>query len=503
MTHSPTTESILESTDHQLRNQVQAILKDTELQNRDQHAERSLASGDAVARFQNERGATARSRSEWEPGADQGSSPFRGQPRPGGEHVPLAPRSLRESGLSEAELEGLILKFLLSHGRATGRDIADQIKLPFGLIEDFLYQLKEDRLVLFKAAGPLSDYVYEPTDAGCEKALRYNKSSTYYGAAPVPLADYAGSVAAQTVTEQSPRLADLKNALGELVLKTEVLKQLGQATNSGRGLFLSGSPGNGKTSIAERITRAFGQYVWIPRAISMWGEIVRLYDPSSHEAAPMDEIMTEFEPAQIDARWIRIKRPTIVVGGELTMDNLEIKIIDSTGIAEAPLQLKSNCGTLVIDDFGRQRMQPDELLNRWIVPLEKRFDFLNLTSGRKIQVPFDQLIVFSTNLEPRDLVDEAFLRRIPYKIIVEDPTEPQFRELFLRMAKDLALSCPPPMVDYLVDRHYRAPGRSMRFCHPRDLLNQVKNFCDFEETQPEVTKQAIDAAVKNYFALVG
>ncbi len=483
-----------------LRSQVAAILQEKEPTPSEDTARQQPSA--AMLKSANET-IPQRSRSEWEPGSDAVPDMFRGKPLPGGECVPLAPRTLEEAGLSEAELEGLILKYLLSKARATGREIADQIKLPFGLLEEFLYKLKEDRLVLFKAAGPLSDYVYEPTDAGCEKALRFNKHSTYYGAAPVPLADYAAGVAAQTVTEQSPRLDDLKNALGELVLKTDVLKQLGQAANSGRGLFLSGAPGNGKTSIAERITRAFGRYVWIPRAISMWGEIVRLFDPSSHHLAPMDPIHAQFEPAQIDARWVRIERPTIVVGGELTMDNLEIKIIDSTGIAEAPLQLKSNCGTLVIDDFGRQRMQPDELLNRWIVPLEKRFDYLNLTSGRKIQVPFDQLIVFSTNLEPRDLVDEAFLRRIPYKIIVEDPSEDQFRELFQRMASETGLNCPPRIVDYLIDRHYRAPNRKMRFCHPRDLLYQVKNFCDFEEATPEVTKEAIDSAVKNYFALVG
>lgn len=499
MSHSSAPESAAPELD--IRNQVAAILQDKESLDhteKDQAEARSFAAEQSISPPP-----VTRSRSEWEPGEHAVPDMFRSQALPGGECVPLAPRTLEEAGLSEAELEGLILKYMLSKARATGREIADQIKLPFGLIEEFLYKLKEDRLVLFKAAGPLSDYVYEPTDAGCEKALRYNQHSTYYGAAPVPLADYAAGVAAQTVIKQSPRLNDMRNALGELVLNTDVLKQVGQAANSGRGLFLSGAPGNGKTSIAERITRAFGRYVWIPRAISMWGEIVRLFDPSSHVAAPMDPILAQFEPAQIDARWVRIERPTIVVGGELTMDNLEIKVIDSTGISEAPLQLKSNCGTLVIDDFGRQRMQPDELLNRWIVPLEKRFDFLNLVSGRKIQVPFDQLIVFSTNLEPRDLVDEAFLRRIPYKIIVEDPSEDQFRELFQRMASETGLNCPPRIVDYLIDRHYRAPNRKMRFCHPRDLLYQVKNFCDFEEATPEVTKEAIDAAVKNYFALVG
>lgn len=487
-----------ESSERILRSQVAAILLDKETQHPEADTRARTAKLPAAAA----NASNVRARSEWEPGQPAQQNAYRHKALPGGECVPPAPRSLEEAGLSDAELEALVLKFLLGRGRSTGREIADQIKLPFGVIESFLHKLKEDRLVLFKAAGPLSDYVYEPTDAGCDKALRYNKSSTYYGAAPVPLADYAAAVAAQSVTNQSPRLADLQSALGELVLNLDILKQLGQAANSGRGLFLSGAPGNGKTSIAERITRSFGRYVWIPRALSMWGEVVRLFDPSSHELAPLDPIWQQFEPAQVDSRWVRIERPTIVVGGELTMDNLEIKLIDSTGIAEAPLQLKSNCGTLVIDDFGRQRMQPDELLNRWIVPLEKRFDFLNLISGRKIQVPFDQLIVFSTNLEPRHLVDEAFLRRIPYKIVVDDPTEQQFRELFLRTAGEVGLACDDKIIDYVIDRHYRAPERKMRFCHPRDLLYQVKNYCDFEEAERKVTKAAIDAAVKNYFALV-
>jgi hypothetical protein len=204
----------------------------------------------------------------------------------------------------------------------------------------------------------------------------------------------------------------------------------------------------------------------------------------------------------VDQRWIRIRRPTIVVGGELTLESLEIKTNTNTGIGEAPLQMKSNGGTLVIDDFGRQRCSTDELLNRWIVPLETGYDYLNLASGRKIQVPFDQLIVFSTNLEPAALVDEAFLRRIPYKLDVQDPSEPQFRELFQLSASSMGIACRSEMVDYLIDTHYQRAGRPLRFCHPRDLLRQVSNFCSFHEVPREVTRQNLDAAVKNYFAAI-
>ena len=215
------------------------------------------------------------------------------------------------------------------------------------------------------------------------------------------------------------------------MLSPRMLDRLGPAMNSGRGLFLFGAAGNGKTSIAERVTRAFGQEIWIPRAIGIDGEIMRVFDPVNHEELPLEACEGLYDKRKIDRRWVRIRRPTLIVGGELTMSALEVTMNTSTGICESPLQLKSNCGTLVIDDFGRQRMRIEELLNRWIVPLERRYDFLNMPNGKKIQVPFDQLIIFSTNLEPRDLVDEAFLRRIPYKIEVLDPSLDDFKGLFL------------------------------------------------------------------------
>ncbi len=281
-----------------------------------------------------------------------------------------------------------------------------------------------------------------------------------------------------------------------------MLRRLGPAINSGRGLFLFGAAGNGKTSIAERVTKAFGQYIWIPRAIGIDGEIIRLFDPNAHEEVPLAAESGLLNDSQIDKRWVRIRRPTIVVGGELTMDNLEVTLNTSTGISEAPVQLKSNCGTLVIDDFGRQRMSTDELLNRWIVPLEKRYDYLNLANGKKIQVPFDQLMIFSTNLEPKDLVDDAFLRRIPYKIEVTDPTEEEFRELFKMMAPKLGFEYNEEAVSYVIDKHYRAIGRHLRCCQPRDLLMQVRNMCLYENVAMELTADAMDFAVDNYFAVL-
>ena len=294
----------------------------------------------------------------------------------------------------------------------------------------------------------------------------------------------------------------LQRAFSDLLLSEDILSRLGPAINSGRGLFLFGAPGNGKTSIAERITLTFGEFIWVPRAIGIDGELIRVFDPSSHVEAPVSEDGSLVKDHKIDQRWVRIVRPTIVVGGELTMSALEVTSNPSTGISEASIQIKSNCGTLVIDDFGRQAMRADELLNRWIVPLEKRIDFLNLPNGKKIQVPFDQLIIFSTNLEPRDLVDDAFLRRIPYKIKVGDPSEEAFRELFRRVSVELEIPLKQDVLDYLIREHYEKAGRPFRCCHPRDLLFQIRNRCLYEKIPAEMSKEHIDFAVENYFAVM-
>ncbi len=295
---------------------------------------------------------------------------------------------------------------------------------------------------------------------------------------------------------------DLRRAFEDLLIPPSMLRRLGPAIHSGRGLFLYGAPGNGQTSIAERVTRAFGEYVWIPRALGVDGEIIRLFDPINHREEPWRRGDGLIDDSDFDRRWVRVQRPTIIVGGELTMDSLEVALNLSTGISEAPLQLKANCGTLVIDDFGRQRMSIDELLNRWIVPLEKRYDFLNLPNGRKLKVPFDQLVIFSTNLEPRDLVDDAFLRRIPYKIEVTDPTEREFRELFVLMCGHFGFEFDEPTFEYLVEHHYKACGRPFRCCQPRDLLLQVRNLCAFEGVPQQLNCERIDQAVENYFSVM-
>ena len=427
------------------------------------------------------------------PSIDVGpKAPFR--PRP--------PADFRAAGLSPAQVEALVLKFLLGVGVATGRRIADELGLPYGPFPDFLRQLKNQQVVAYANAATANDFEYNLTDTGRSRARGYLDECAYVGTAPVPFADYVAAVAAQTIANEQPKEADLRRAFSDLLISEEMFRTLGPAINSGRGMFLYGYPGNGKTSIAERITRCFGTTVWIPRVINAEGQVIKLYDPANHE--PVGTARSALlRDDDVDARWIEIRRPTLIAGGELTMENLEIHFDHNTKVSEAPLQMKSNNGTFLIDDFGRQRMAPIELLNRWIVPLEKRYDFLRLANGKSIRVPFDQLILFSTNLEPKNLVDEAFLRRIPYKINAADPTEAMFRQMFAIFAPKLGFGeVDQDALDYLVDRHYKQTGRPFRCCQPRDLLLQVRNFCIYNEAPLRLTPESFDFAASNYFTTV-
>lgn len=415
---------------------------------------------------------------------------------------PQAPETIEQTRLTSEEVERLVLKYLLSKGSLTGRQICAQICLPFQIVDPILRELKQERMVTFKGTAAMGDYEFAITDFGRERARRYSEECTYFGAAPVSLQDYLNAMEIQSIAKQEATEEDLKLAFDDLIISQQMLGRLGPAVNSGRGMFLFGEPGNGKTSIAERVTKAFGSTIWIPRALGIDGDIIRLFDPGVHEIVEQVSGDGLFDLSGVDARWVQIVRPTVVAGGELTMQELEVIQNQQTKICEAPLQLKSNCGTLVIDDFGRQTMPVDVLLNRWIVPLEKRYDFLNLPSGKKIQVPFDQLIIFSTNLEPKDLVDDAFLRRVPYKIKVPDPTDEEFRELCELMSPLMGFEYNREAVDYLIETHYRSVNRPFRACQPRDLLLQVRNYCTYKRLPKKMTPEAFDFAVENYFSVL-
>ena len=416
--------------------------------------------------------------------------------------TPVEPSSLRDAGLTDSEVEALILKFLAARGDASGWAIRDQIRLPYHLVVDCLNRLKDARLIGYRGSAGVNDFLYQITDHGRDTARRLTHQCTYFGAAPVSLEDYVAGVEAQGITDHVPTPQDLATAFQGLLLDRSILDRLGPAIASGRGMFLFGPSGNGKTSIAQRLTRSLGGHIWVPRAIGIDGEIVRVFDPLHHVEVPFDWDSSSTSAAPIDRRWILIERPTVSVGGELTMDQLEVSTNPHTRIAEAPLQLKANGGTLVIDDFGRQRMRIDDLLNRWIVPLESGHDYYSLNSGRRIRMPFQQVIAFATNLEPRDLVDEAFLRRIPYKIPVGDPTDAQFRQLFAMVSAELGVTIAPGAVDHVIQHLYRQEDRSFRFCHPRDLLLQVLNDARYRGIDPVMSVEAIDRAADGYFSVI-
>jgi len=418
--------------------------------------------------------------------------------------VPQAPRTFAEAGIDAGIVEALILKNLLGVGSATGAAICAELCLPGQPIIELLASLKQQQIVVHVGAAIMGDFTYALTDSGRERARRFLLETMYAGAAPVPIDMYCASIKAQSIAHMHPNEEHLRDAFKDLLISPELYSILGPAINSGRGMFLYGYPGNGKTSIAERITRCFGDEIWIPKCVVVDGLIIKLYDPQNHEAVPFKKasiIRTE----SFDERWIKIKRPTIVVGGELTMESLEVQYNATSKVCEAPMQMKSNCGTLVIDDFGRQRMKPIELLNRWIVPLEKRFDYLALPNGKKIQIPFDQLIIFSTNLEPKDLCDDAFLRRIPYKINVPNPTEAEFRKLFEIVAPLMGFTLGKQeheAIDHLIENHYILKKRPFRCCQPRDLLLQVKNHCLYTDGPLQLTKDLFDYAVSVYFTIM-
>lgn len=415
--------------------------------------------------------------------------------------------SITDTGLSLGFLADLVLKVMYFEGNISGYDIAQVIKLPFsGVVEEALEFLRREQFCEVKGARGLgeSSYQYTISSKGSEKAREVLERSMYVGPAPVPLQAYAESVRRQPLKDITVQPSTMRQMLSHLVLDEEIFHQIGPAVNSGRSIFLFGPPGNGKTVIAESMGRMLmtGD-ILIPYAFEVDGCIVKVFDGVSHklaEKAPLAESAnTVFKGRQRDERWVKIKRPVISVGGELTLEALDLVFDETSKYYEAPFQVKANGGMFLIDDFGRQRMRPRELLNRWIVPLEKRIDYLTLHTGRKIEVPFDMLIVFSTNLEPKELVEEAFLRRIRHKIQVGNPSYEQFREIFRRVCRAKGVPYDDRALAYLLQEHYIKKKRPVRACHPRDLLDELIDIASFVNMPPRLSKEQIDKACEAYF----
>jgi MoxR-like ATPase len=415
---------------------------------------------------------------------------------------PPMPATLEATGLAPDRVEQLLTKTLYV-GEATGHVLADRLRLPYGAIEALIERLRAERLAEVRGAfgtGSAS-YRYALTDLGRDRARQYLDDNAYIGPAPVPLAAYVDYMHALSAVRGYIDQERLRHGFTNLIVSERLLDQLGPAVNANKALFLYGPPGNGKTVLAEGMGRAAGGDMFIPHALDVDGNVITMYDPANHESLEADDPdpLSIIASAPRDRRWVRIRRPVLMVGGELTLDMLDLTFNPIAKFYEAPLQLKANGGVFLVDDFGRQRMRPQELLNRWIVPLESRIDYLTLHTGKKFQVPFDVFVVFATNLDPNDLADEAFLRRIPYKIPIEDPSIDEFTRIFELNCRRRQLKFHQVMVAYLQRRHYLPLGRPLRSCHPRDLLDQVTALCRYKGIQPTITRELLDAACAAYF----
>lgn len=406
---------------------------------------------------------------------------------------PAVPEELSETGIAEGFLCDLALKHVGMLPEPTTTAVAERIRLPRTLTEDLLQKLYREKLIEVRMKTTEGFTRYAMLDHGWDRLARLLSISGYTGAAPVSLQDYTHMMRLQSIPSEPAAMETVRAAFHDLILPESLLQTLGCVINSRRSLFLTGLPGTGKTAVAERINGALAGGIWIPYAVEIDGQIIRVFDSHCHRTAPED-----VTPLEYDRRWVFIERPLVVVGGELTLENADLTWSDSAKFYEAPFQMKSNGGTLVIDDFGRQRVAPQDLLNRWIVPLERRVDYLALHTGKKIEVPFEQLVVFSTNLDEKDLADQAFLRRMGYRARVEPPTPAAYAAIFKRVAYNRGIQVDQHVLDHVLNK-YRIERRMMKGCEPRDLLDRVTDICLFEGESLHLTIEFIDVAWRNYF----
>jgi predicted ATPase with chaperone activity len=428
--------------------------------------------------------------------------------------APTAPETLKEAGLTLGFLNDLILRTLYTRGGMLGLDMAKLLCLPFKVIEECLRFLKDEKC-LEVAGGDLIgrvSYRFNLTEVGRKRAQDAMQLCAYVGPAPVPIEDYVEQAYRQAVTGISCSPESLRTTFSHLVLPDSLYNAIGPAIVSGKSVFVYGPPGNGKTSVATAIgdfmTNAGGE-IYVPYAFLTENNIVTVYDQSIHQACEEGShdriedneatIRRLLNTGAVDPRWVRIRRPVVITGGELHLGMLDLRYNTESNYYQAPLHIKANGGVFLIDDFGRQLVSPKELLNRWILPLESRHDFLTTANGKKFEVPFEQLIIFSTNLDPKDLVDDAFLRRIRHKVEMNAPARDVYEKIFVMNTKRLGMNLCPECVDYLYDRYYNR-SRSPRASDCRDLLEIVQSICRFRKQPVQLTRDLIAEAAKSFIS---
>lgn len=424
--------------------------------------------------------------------------------------LPRAPETFEEAGLSSGFVQDLAIKHLYRNGVLSGREVATHLHLPYLLIEPVLESMVEMAYAEKRGGQGLGGATdrFALTERGKAQARDLLLLDTYVGPAPVPLEQYVSYIRDHNLNRLDINEDLLRHAWRNFVLDESLFTQIGPAICSGKSCFLYGPPGTGKTTIAKAIARLLDERVGgvgIPHALLVGDSLIRMYDPVYHRIVrspqspePAGENNLWFADSQQDRRWVACHRPCVMVGGELTLDMLDLRYNATSKFYEAPLQLKANGGLFLIDDFGRQITQPRDLLNRWIVPLEDRIDFLTLHTGKKFSVPFEQLVVFATNLDPSELADEAFLRRIRYKIFIGEPSIEAYKAIFQTECRKKKLKYEPADLDYIIQKYYRRVNRPLRACDPRDITDLIMDHCSFNDLPHHINREIFDTIASIY-----
>ena len=413
-----------------------------------------------------------------------------------GSFAPKAPTTIEETGIERQVLLDLVLKLAYSTTKFSTQWAAQQLCLPLQIVGELLDELRHHQFVEVRGqAGPFS-YYYVISGPGRELAVRLLEVSKYVGPAPVSLEAYNTTLQWQILQQTPPTPTQISAALEELVVSEDAVQVAGLATQARRSLFLYGPAGNGKTTIGHMLHQAADSHMWIPSCIGIDEKIIRVFDPECHEQTKED--MSAATSGSVDRRWKRVRRPFIVVGGELSLEALDLIYCSNLGYYEAPLHFKANGGTFLLDDFGCQKVAPEKMLNRWIHPLERGIDFLTLQTGQQIEVPFEQMLIVSTNLDPEKLMTPAFLRRMGYRLHMQDPSAEQYSRIFTEYAARQELSVPTNLIEYILQR-YEAEDRQMKSCEPRDLIERVRDICGYRQLPLQLTEELIDIAWRGYF----